>query len=150
MFDMREGLSLELRRVSNYKIAQFQRAYSRHNPKPEPPLIEIKIAGKLVARQDYNDDGFRIQQNEYAAYMRMAQYQYMVGEGVLTEPPPEFTPDPRLVIDETPEEYKLLWIYDLIEGDDAILNDLMEAISSIGEATQTAIEDAEKNSEPEN
>lgn len=150
LFEVNEGLSLELRRVSNFKVAQFQRARKRQNPAPEVPMTEIKIAGKPVARPDYNDPGYRIVQSEYDSEAQMASYQFIVTEGVVTPVPDDFKADERLVIDGSEAERKMLWIYEQIEGDDARLNELVEAISTLGEATQTAIEDAEKNSGPEN
>lgn len=150
IFEMREGLSLELQRVSNFKVAQFHRAWKRHNPAPEVPMMEIKIAGKPTARPDYNDPGYRIVQSEYDANLRMAEYEFIITEGVITETPSDFKPDTRLIIDGSEGERKMLWLYEQIEGDDTRLNDLIEAISSLGEATAAAVEDAEKNSEPEN
>jgi hypothetical protein len=149
LFEVNEGLSLELRRVSNFKVTQFHRAWKRHNPPPEVPLTEVKIAGKPVARLDYNDLGYRLARNEYDSNLQLVEYQYIITEGVINDPPADFKPDERLIIDGSAGELKMLWLYEQIEGDDARLNAIVEAISSLGEATQAAVEDAEKNLEPE-
>lgn len=145
LFVVSEGLSLELEGFSNYKLAQWERAYEKRNPKPEAPLMEVKIANKPIAKFDYNDPGYRIVLSEYDAHKNMARMQFIVSEGVKDTPPETYTVHPDLVADGSEAERKTVWLYDVLKDDDKI-NELSMAILSINNATAEAIEDAEKNS----
>jgi hypothetical protein len=147
LFEVDEDLSLELLGVSNFKLAQWERAYEKRNPPPEVPLMEIKIANKPIAKFDYNDPGYRRLKSTYDGYKNLSQFQFVASEGVATEVPDNFKAHPDLIVDGSEAERKMLWLYNVLRDDDSIA-ELTQAVLSISNATPEAIEDAEKNSEP--
>lgn len=147
LFIVDEDLSLELLGVSNFKLAQWERAYEKRNPPPEAPLMEIKIAGKPIARFDYNDLGYRLLKSSWDGFKNLSQFQFIASEGVANEVPNAFKVHPDLVVDGSEAERKTLWLYEVLKDDDSI-GELTQAILSLNNATPEAIEDAEKNLEP--
>lgn len=149
LFIVNEGLSLELQPVSNFIIAQWERDYEKRNPPPEVPLVEVKIAGKPIARFDYSDAAYLVVKKGYENRKYVASMEFIVTEGVKTPTPEDYAPRPDLVVNGTESERKAMWLYGLLGSDEAI-SELGGAITSLNNATPEAIEDAEKNSEPEN
>lgn len=149
LFEVNEGLSLELAGVSNFMLAQWERGYEKRNPPPEVPLMEVKIAGKPIAKFDYNDPGYLLAKRGYESRKYVESTAFVITTGVLNPVPEDYVLAPNLVVDDTEAERKAVWLYSVL-GSDECIGELMGAIMSINNATPEAIEDAEKNSEPEN
>lgn len=139
------GVTFRLRPIPPLNFEDFNIAYDQGNPPPNPPLVPVKVADKVVTQADYKDEYFLILFTRWSAKKEQTARHFMFYMGVEDNPPDSYAPDPFLYFGElTPGMRKGLWVSDQLKTVDDTKG-LVEAIKSLMSITEEGLEDEKKD-----
>jgi hypothetical protein len=142
------GVTFELRPIPPLNLDDFNNAYDEMYPPPIPALMEINVAGKMIAQPDTRDPYFVMLLQNWGARKEAAARHFLLARGVINDPPSDYLPDDSLYAGELSRgKRKALWVSDQLHNVEDI-KQLIEAIQSLNNITETGLEESKNGTPP--
>lgn len=135
-FTLQSGEVLKLKPVTDIVLGLWAQRYESENPAPKPPIITLANGD---TEPDESNKVYLAEHGDYTNKMNTDLAHFVIQYGVLNDCPKGFVSSFGFL-----GQPKVLWIMEQL-ADSEELGALIEAITSLSNATEKAIEDAEKN-----
>lgn len=142
------GVTFHLLPVPPLNFDDFSIAYDETYPPPNPPMMEINVAGKTLLQPDNRDPYFVNELSRWASKKEAAIRHFLFARGIADDPPPDYAPNELLYTGNLSKgKLKALWVSDQLHTADDI-SGLVEAINSIMSITDAGLDASKKNTTP--
>lgn len=136
IFTTKSGIELKLRRIRGIIMDRFNADYQKKYAPPKPPKVQLANGDWW---DDVNDEQYKRAFGQWNQLYATAIMDFMLTAGISNQPPDDWTSDYPYMDVTTP---KLVWLAELLDENE--LQELAEAISSLSNPTEAAIQESEK------